>query len=325
METDQLLINVSRTFALSIKQLPCPLNKIIKIAYLLFRISDTIEDHPDISSERKVHLLNLWTDILKNKSNLKPLIELISDLDPEKHDMEVIHNSDIILKELNELPDNPKKILISNVCKTSLGMAKWQEKGPEMETEEDMDDYMYQVAGRVGHLLTEVFSWYSKDINKNHDELFSLGREFGLALQTVNIIRGLRKDFERGWIFIPKSFLYKAGLSKKNLFEDKNVEKALVLVDMLINKAVKHLQKGLTYIFLIPKKERGIRLFCIWPLLLAVKTLSISRKNKEILFSEAKISRKQVQIIVTVSRVFSFSNILLKRYYYYLGNGIFQT
>jgi farnesyl-diphosphate farnesyltransferase len=94
---------------------------------------------------------------------------------------------------------------------------------------------------------------------------------------------------------------------------------------MLINKAVKHLQKGLAYIFLIPRRERGIRLFCIWPLLFAVKTLAISRKNNKVLLSEVKISRKQVQNIVAVSSVLSFSNILLKRYYYYLGGRIFQT
>ena len=33
-----------------------------------------------------------------------------------------------------------------------------------------------------------------------------IGREFGLALQTVNVIRGLHADWRRGWVYVPRSF-----------------------------------------------------------------------------------------------------------------------
>ena len=36
-------------------------------------------------------------------------------------------------------------------------MARWTERGPVFRTEADLDDYMHEVAGRVGHLLTELF------------------------------------------------------------------------------------------------------------------------------------------------------------------------
>ena len=66
---------------------------------------------------------------------------------------------------------------------------------------------------------------------------------------------------------------------------------------MLIEKANRHLKGGLTYITLLPRIERHIRLSCIWPLLFAVKTLALSRNNHNVLESETKITRNQVKSI----------------------------
>ena len=52
-----MLRKVSRTFALSIEQLPPPVCDIITIAYLMFRVADCIEDHANMPPERKAQLL----------------------------------------------------------------------------------------------------------------------------------------------------------------------------------------------------------------------------------------------------------------------------
>ena len=101
-------------------------------------------------------------------------------------------------------------------------MARWQEHGPFVETEDEMDDYMHEVAGRVGYLVTDLFGWYSPIIQKRKAQLRPLAREFGLALQTVNIIRGLRKDYERGWVFVPRTFYEPLGLTRDSLFAQEN-------------------------------------------------------------------------------------------------------
>jgi farnesyl-diphosphate farnesyltransferase len=46
---DQILPHVSRTFALTIPQLPLGLRTAVTNAYLLCRIADTIEDEPALS------------------------------------------------------------------------------------------------------------------------------------------------------------------------------------------------------------------------------------------------------------------------------------
>lgn len=315
----EMLRNVSRTFSLSIEQLPQALRETVTVAYLLFRISDCIEDHADLVAERKARLLRLWGDIVTGSRPARDLITQISELDDNDPEVYVARRADIILKYLNNIPEKPREILISHVYETSQGMARWQEHGPFVTTEEEMDDYMHQVAGRVGYLLTDVFSWYSPAIHKIHERLIPLGREFGLALQTVNIIRGLRKDYERGWVFVPATFFKKIGLSQEEFFDKTNMDKALSVIKLLVDKAKRHLNDGLTFITLLPRKERRIRLFCIWPLLFAVKTLALSRNNPEVLTSETKITRHQVKNIVLVSSALFWSNSCLSRYYHYLG------
>lgn len=315
----EMLRNVSRTFSLSIEQLPQELRETVTVAYLLFRISDCLEDHAELVAERKATLLRLWGDIVTGSRPARDLITQISELDDNDPEVYVARRADIVMQYLNNIPEQPRKILASHVYETSQGMARWQEHGPFVNTEEEMDDYMHQVAGRVGYLLTDIFSWYSPAINKIRESLIPLGREFGLALQTVNIIRGLRKDYERGWVFVPATFFEKIGLSREEFFDKTNMDKALSVIKLLVDKAKRHLNNGLTFITLLPRKERRIRLFCIWPLLFAVKTLALSRNNPEVLTSETKITRHQVKNIVLVSSALSWSNSCLSRYYHYLG------
>ena len=320
MKHYEMLRNVSRTFALSIEQLPDPVRDIITIAYLMFRVSDCLEDHDQMYSERKAHLLRLWAGAMQGKESVKDFLADMSDIesggDPE---IEVALKADEVLDALNQLPRLPRDILIKHVCDTSVGMARWQDHGPYVEDEAAMDDYMHEVAGRVGYLLTEVFIWHDSRLEPNREILRNLGREFGLALQTVNIIRGMRKDYERGWVFVPRTMYEAEGLTRESLFASDYRDRAMLVVARLADKAEKHLGNGLKYIMLLPRTSRRIRLFCIWPLLFAVKTLAVSRNNSAVIATEAKITRPQVKRIVAISSLIWWSDFLLGRYYRFLS------
>ncbi len=311
----EMLRAVSRTFALSIEQLPGIMRETVTIAYLLFRISDCLEDHAILPAEKKAALLRLWADVLSGTAGADRLTTAVSDLDGSDPEVYVAQHADEIMQLLDRLPDEPREILKKHVIETSLGMARWQDHGPFVQNEEELDDYMFQVAGRVGYLLTDVFAWYSPAIGRLRERLMPLAYEFGLALQTVNVIRGMRKDYERGWVFAPVTFYEKAGLTRETLFSPDHREQALTVVEMLADKAQRHLEKGLSYTTLLPRTQSRIRLFCIWPLLFAVKTLAISRHNPDVLTDEAKITRGQVKRIVLISKLFSWSNLLLRAYF----------
>jgi farnesyl-diphosphate farnesyltransferase len=316
MEHYHMLRKVSRTFALSIELLPFVLRESMTLSYLLLRVSDCLEDHDQIPTEQKPELLHLWANVLNGDQPVDALTRQVSYLNPsENAEVQTVFQASHYLDLLSKLPVDLQQIIIRRVQQTSLGMARWQEHGPFVEDEAALDDYMHQVAGLVGYLLTEIFAWYSPRIKSRFDHLMPLSREYGLALQTVNIIRGMRKDYERGWVFVPQTFYEKVGLTRESMFEPENLDKALLVVNMLADKASKHLFNGITYIMAFPRHQHRIRLACMWPLFFAIKTLAVSRNNVNVILEEAKLSRDQVKKIMRDTSFFGWSNHWLFRYY----------
>jgi farnesyl-diphosphate farnesyltransferase len=316
MDHHEMLRSVSRTFALSIEQLPYILRESITLSYLLLRVSDCLEDHDSIPDEQKPELLRLWAKVLEGSESVENLYDSIDFLDSEGDaEVQAAKNAGQYIELLNPLPNEIQQVILKRVQQTSLGMARWQEHGPYVEDEAAMDDYMHQVAGRVGYLLTEIFSCYSPIIRNRKEQLMPLSREYGLALQTVNIIRGMRKDYDRGWVFVPQTFYQKFGLTRDTLFAPENLDKALDVVNMLADKASKHLFHGISYIIAFPRLQHRIRLACMWPLYFAIKTLSLSRNNVNVILEEAKLSRNDVKKIMFDTTLFGWSNTWLFRYY----------
>ena len=312
----QMLRGVSRTFALSIEQLPKILRDSIALSYLLLRVSDGLEDNEMMDVPRKVQLLELWNAILAGNASVEELTSQVDDLDASDPEVNVIQRADTLIDFLKTMPGEIQESIVNRVKSTTLGMARWQSHGPFVEDEAALDDYMHQVAGKVGYLLTDIFAWYSPVIRARKAELMPLSREYGLALQTVNIIRGLRKDYARGWVFVPQTFLEEAGLTREQFLAPGNEDKAMVVVNLLVEKAERHLQKGLEYIAIFPIHQHRIRLACMWPLFFAVKTLSMSRNNMGVLLNEVKMSRRDVTGIMRQTTMMGWSNWWLNRYYH---------
>lgn len=309
-----LLRLASRTFAIGIEQLPAVLCDAGTVAYLLLRVSDYLEDNEDMPAEKKIELLNLWAEVLNSSADVHDLTKQIQEADTTNPDAVVAQHAEDILARLALLPKEVREIIVPNVINSTHGMARWVERGPQVNDEADMDDYMFEVAGRVGYLLTHLFAWYSLFIRIRIKELLPLAREFGLALQTVNVIRGLRKDYERGWVYVPKKFLEAVNLSAQELFLPENRAEALKVLDMLADKAERHLHAALTCVKSLPPWQHRIRLACIFPLMFAIRTLAISRRNADVFNSEAKITREEVKRIVRDATLWGWSNWWLDSY-----------
>jgi len=306
---------VSRTFALSIEQLPNLLQEAITLAYLAFRVSDFLEDNEEMPAAHKVELLNLWVRVIDGEVDADELTARLEDTNPDDPEAQVARHADAVLGYIHKLPEEIQGYILAECRESAVGMARWQARGPVVHDEADLDDYMFEVAGRVGHMLTHIFAWHYAPLRALHDEMMPLAREFGLALQTVNVIRGLRKDFERGWIFVPESFCTEVGIRPPDLFLPENLDKSLEVVEMLADKAEGHLRCGLDYVKRIPRRYHSIRLACMWPLFFAVRTLALSRQNVNVLRAEAKITRNEVRQIVIATQAFGWNNSWLDTYY----------
>jgi len=314
-ELFRMLEMVSRTFALSIRYLPEEVRDSLCVAYLLLRVSDTLEDHHSLTPDIKVRMLARWEDVLFGRIDVTDFLPELDTLDNSDPDVLVAQRAEFILEGLHSLPDQVQGIIIQSVAKTTRGMAHWQTHGPSIETVDELDDYMFQVAGRVGYLVTNIFAWYSPRIMSRKKELMPMARELGLGLQTVNVIRGLRSDYERGWVFVPNAYLRSVGITKGQLFDPNYEDGAMRIVNMLCDKSETHLLHGVNYISALPKSLHRLRLACMWPLFFALRTITLSRNDTAVVNGEVKMTRKDVKTIMRRTTFFGWSNRWMHYYF----------
>lgn len=305
----RLLRATSRTFSLGIELLRPPLREQVRTAYLVLRVSDYLEDNRAMAEAEKTRLLGAWHEALHGRAGADQVeagLQGEATQDPIP-DLEAARHAGAILRALAALDDDARRVIATHAGRSTLGMARWVRRGPRFDAEADLDDYMHEVAGRVGHLLTELFALRSWGVRRRRDRLMPLGREFGLALQTVNVIRGLGSDRHRGWVFVPRSFL-PDGVEPARLFEPAHREAALAALAALSAKASRHFESARRYLALLPRSQARIRLFCLLPFFFGVKTLAVSRQNPRVLDAEVKITRRDVRAIAYRAALFGPSN-----------------
>lgn len=310
----EVLRATSRTFAIGIEGLPPSLQEEMRLAYLILRVSDYLEDNTTLPPTEKATLLDLWADTLKGEDPDPALLAHLSATDDPSPDSMAAHHAWEILQGLRKLPDKARTVICTHTRDSTLGMARWVRRGPDFETETDLDDYMHEVAGRVGYLITGLFSLESPKVRSMEQEMMRLGREFGLALQTVNVVRGIPSDIDRGWFFVPKEFLPETVRSGEAFLAEENRAQAVKVVDGLLAKATRHFEAAEQYISLLPRSGRKLRFFCLLPYFFGVRTLALSKKNPEVLRSEVKLSRAEVRSIATRTKLLGWSNAWIRGY-----------
>ena len=163
--------------------------------------------------------------------------------------------------------------------------------------------YCYYVAGTVGEMLTELFAEYSPAIAPQRQLLAPRAPAFGRALQLTNILKDIREDLERGSCWLPRREMAPHGLKPETLLRRENRPAAVTFLDEMIAVARAEADVALEYSLSVPSSEKGIRLFCIWPLFFAVLTLRELQSNPAVFDSKpVKISRQTVQQVMTQTR-----------------------
>ena len=303
---NELLHASSRTFAVGIDLLPHPLRSEVETAYLLLRVSDYLEDNESMEPERKSDLLEQWARVLEGTDTVQALEQAMGPAEDPTPDALVARHVAQVTNSLRGFRPAALAVVVQHVRDSTLGMARWIRRGPDLADEEDLDDYMHEVAGRVGWLLTELFALDIEQVASRRAEMFNLGREFGLALQTVNVIRGLHSDPQRGWIYVPRSF----GGGVGGIDPDSEGH----VLAQLVEKSERHLDSARRYVLALPRRHHGVRIFCALPYLFAVRTLAASKGNRAVFHEEVKIGRSEVRKIVRDTRLFGWSNRWVERY-----------
>ncbi len=322
-----LLEGVSRTFALTIPQLPAKLYPAVANAYLLCRIVDTIEDEVSLSVEQKAFFCSAFIEVVKTgkeaESFAKQLSPLLSSQTlPAEHSL--IKLTARVISITQSFESAQIEALATCVDVMAKGMPIFQalDLSAGVKTMKDMDDYCYYVAGCVGEMLAKLFCHYSPQINQHKTELLTLSVSFGQGLQMTNILKDIWEDAQRGICWLPQDIFTEVGYDLKDLSPETNDENFHQGLTHLISIAEKHLANALRYTQLLPSHETGIRNFCLWAIGMALLTLRKIQQNLGFNQSnQVKITRKSVKATILVTKFTVRSNYLLNLIF----NGLSHT
>jgi len=301
------LERVSRTFALNIRVLPEPLRDQVLHAYLYCRMADTIEDDASLPAAEKSALLHAFAALFDHDLPVHlhdACVKAFPSLLPEgwraADDWEkvLLARAPIVLAAFPRFPLEARRALgacVRAMCDGMGGFALRQERLARasaaarpalIETVADLDRYCWFVAGTVGVMLRELFVAHARIPAARAARMSRFDVSFGNGLQLVNILKDLADDRARGVSWLPGSLLAAEGLTAEDFGRpdaSAHTRAAVRRVHAtLFAKALGHLEEALEYTLAIPRWGRGsrrLRLFCLWPLLMAAETLALLAEN----------------------------------------------
>ena len=192
----ETLKQTSRTFYIPIARLPGELQKAVASAYLCMRAIDEIEDTPDLDNQTKVRLLRSVSLRFQEVTDVDSYALIDRDL---REYASILPDVSLRIGEWASLaPESIAPRICDATAAMADRMAYWAEQNWTITTEADLDRYTFSVAGAVGLLLSDLWSWYD-GTTTNRTQAIAFGR----GLQAVNIVRNQEEDIQRGVSFIP--------------------------------------------------------------------------------------------------------------------------
>ena len=310
---DHILPLVSRTFALTIPQLPGALSRVVANAYLLCRAADTIEDDNALSAADKRRYEDAFLEVVTGRASAAPLAaELASRLSPDTlaAERDLVRQLPLVIEVLNGF-SRPQRAAIERCVRLmSQGMHRFQRTAGVhgLADQREMDRYCYYVAGVVGEMLTELFCDFDPAIAARREQMLALAVSFGQALQMTNILKDQWEDRARGACWLPREVFHRYGVDLAALQPGQYSPAYASALSELVGTAHAHLRNALDYSLLIPGQHAGIRRFCLWATGLAVLTLkNIQHRPQYLSGAEIKVSR------AALARTIMLTNLTVKR------------
>lgn len=207
----RLLVRTSRTFALSIPVLPEPTRGEVTVAYLMFRIADTLEDATLWPPAKKVDELGRLAELLNRPSTeqARALAARWIEDPPLRHEgyLELLAELPAVLEANLSLSEAARVLVSRHTLRTiermSAFVSKEEDDVLQLRDLEDLRAYCYAVAGIVGEMLTELFLLGREELSTVAPLLRRDAGTFGEALQLVNILKDSASDASEGRRYLP--------------------------------------------------------------------------------------------------------------------------
>ena len=320
---EQHVQTVSRSFAMVINQLREPLRHEVQVAYLLFRLGDNIEDTSSLAPDEKRDLLG---GLLRAFQHGEPFGDVLrarqasewQDLTDDER--RLFAATDTIIRSFGELSAEARRALLDEAQAMFQGMARVQGACREgrylvLPDTAALEEYCYYVAGTVGDYLTRRFLAQLPGLDATpHAQLLGARRSLALVLQVTNILRDVRDDHDHGHIFYPRSCFDR--FDAERLMTPEYRPEVLRAGDRMVRWLLPHIRLASAYILGLPAAQVSLRLFCIVPYVMALKTLAAAVNQPALTGpTPIKIPRSETLRTVLVARTLAPFDLALRPWF----------
>ena len=306
-DLDSILEGTSRSFYLSLKELPREIRKQVSLLYMLARTSDTIAASEGGEPEDLLQALESYNEFTQGNSAEAPDLEELSEFQSNISEGLLLKNVGKVVSNISQFSESDQEsirnclgIIIGGQILDLKRFSSGVNGIPSIEENDELDDYAYRVAGSVGEFWTQMsLDHLFKIKEENEAEIFENGVRFGKALQMINILRDIPADLELGRCYIPRRSLDEHGMSPSDLLDSSKMESFRPLYNEYLDLTDQHLDSAVQYIEMLPHSQFRLRGSCMLPVIIGKKTVSLLR-GRNVLDPEkkVKISRSEVKEVV---------------------------
>ena len=284
-----LLPRVSRTFAINIRLLRGRLRAAVETSYLLCRSADTLEDAwPGSDAELGARFDEFLAALGGDRAAASALSAEAAATARGGAEFELLAALPRLLDVFAALPADDRAIVREAVGTLAAGMRRYATRAatrpataPYLDTEDELHDYCWVVAGCVGVMLTRLFAAAAGEADAAvARRRLELAPVVGEALQLTNILLDWPTDVRRGRCFVPAAWMAERGLAPADLVRPDR-EGVAAIAARLEGLARAALARVPDYLALIPARHVRFRLFCLWPALWAKASLRHARRDAE--------------------------------------------
>ena len=283
----EALLRVSRTFALNIRCLSGRMLESVRLAYLLCRAADALEDSwPGPPAEMAARFDALVAALEGDGAAATRLAQGATSLNG-RSDVALLVRLPALLHVLESLHAGDADDIRRCVRTMALGMKRFAVRGaergpavPYLDDDAELHEYCYVVAGCVGEMLTRLLEHgLPEDRSDLAERRLALAPVVGEALQLTNILLDWPVDIRAGRCHVPASWLSRHGLTIRQLLSAAPGARELSL--RLASLANDALDRVPDYLDTIPTREHRYRLFCLLPALWARASLRLAMSEPD--------------------------------------------
>ncbi|MCO5251795.1 MAG: squalene/phytoene synthase family protein [Candidatus Kapabacteria bacterium] len=210
-------------FLYSFKLLPKEERNAITSVYAFCSyIDDIVDGSPNINNksvQKKLDRLSWWENEIEKIYATRTLSPILFPFQA------AIYRFDIPKQYFLTLIDGVRTDLIRN----------------RYETFDELKHYCYSVAGIVGLISIEIFG-------HRYEETKNYAVNLGYALQMTNILRDVKHDKDRGYIYLPQEDLDRFGITESDIFEERYNDNFIEMMRFQTGRAREYFHKARTFL-----------------------------------------------------------------------------